>query len=107
MLDLLTWTPGALFLGIVGILLVPFLGVLVVLTVMLGALVVLAGAIVMGSYELAHAIGHRWRSSVEAAQPAAAAAQAPRAGEAGSGHRFARRPRSSSRRRSSSSTATR
>jgi hypothetical protein len=67
MVDLLTWTPAGLFLGIVCIVTVPFLGVLVVLTLVLGAFVVLGGAIVMSSYELAHAIGRRWRTPSEAA----------------------------------------
>ena len=66
MLDLLTWTPAGLFLGVAGIVTVPPLGVLVVLTVVLGALVALAGAIVVGSYWLAHTIGCRWRKPAEA-----------------------------------------
>jgi len=82
MLDLLTWTPAGFFLGIVGIVTVPFLGVLVVLTVVLGALVALAGAIVVGSYWLAHTMGRRWRKPAEAVHPAAVrvSAQASRAG---------------------------
>jgi hypothetical protein len=82
MLDLLTWTPAGLFLGIVGIVTVPFLGALVTLTLVLGALVALAGALVLGSYRLAHIIGRRWRNPVEAVDPAAVRmpAQAPRAG---------------------------
>jgi hypothetical protein len=82
MLDLLTWTPAGLFLGVVGIVTVPFLGVLVVLTVVLGALVVLAGAIAVGLYWLAHTIGLRWRKPSEAVHPAAVRvpAQASRAG---------------------------
>jgi hypothetical protein len=67
MVDLLTWTPAGLFLGVVGIVTVPFLGVLVVLTLVLGAFVALGGAIVVGSYELAHTIGRRWRTPSEAA----------------------------------------
>jgi multidrug efflux pump subunit AcrB len=82
MLDLLTWTPVALFFGIVGIVTVPFLGVLVVLAVALGALVALAGAVVMGSYELAHAVERRWRKPAERVQRAAVRVpiQARRAG---------------------------
>ena len=82
MLDLLTWTPAGLFLGIVGIVTVPFLGVLVVLTVALRALVALAGAIAVGLYWLAHAIGRRWRKPTEAVHPTAVRmpAQASREG---------------------------
>jgi hypothetical protein len=82
MLDLVTWTPAGLFFGIVGIVTVPFLGVLVVLTVVLGALIALAGAIVMGSYWLAQSIGRRWLKPAEAGQPAQVRvqAQASRAG---------------------------
>jgi hypothetical protein len=82
MLDLLTWTPAGLFLGIVGIVTVPFLGVLVVLAVALGAFVAVAGAIVVSSYWLAHTIGRRWRHPVEAVHPAAVRipAQASRTG---------------------------
>jgi hypothetical protein len=82
MLDLVTWTPAGLFFGIVGIVTVPFLGVLVVLTVLLGALVALVGAIVVGSYWLAHSMVRRWRKPAEAVHPAAARvpAQASRAG---------------------------
>ena len=82
MLDLLTWTPAGFFLGIVGIVTVPFLGVLVVLTVVLGALVALAGAIVVGSYWLAHTMGRRRRKPAAAVHPAAVRmpAQASRSG---------------------------
>jgi hypothetical protein len=66
MLDLLTWTPAGFFFGIVGILMVPFLGALVVLTVALGALAALIGAIGVGSYWLARTIGLRWRKPAEA-----------------------------------------
>ena len=81
MLDLLTWSPAGLFLAILGVATVPFLGVLVILTLGLGALVAFAWAVVMGSYELAHAIG-RWRKSAEGVQPVAVQVpvQVPRAG---------------------------
>ena len=86
MLDLLTWTPAGLFLGIVGIVTIPFLGVLVVLAVALGALVAVAGAIVVGSYWLANTIGRWWRKPAEGVHPAAVRmpAQASRAGIAAS-----------------------
>jgi len=71
MLDLLTWTPAGLFFGIVGIVTVPFLGVLVVLAAALTVLMALAGAIVIGSYWLPHTIARRWRKPVEAVHPAA------------------------------------
>ena len=71
MLDLLTWTPAGLFLGIVGIVTVPFLGVLVVLTAALALLLALAGAIVIGSYWLAHTIARWWRKPAAAVHPTA------------------------------------
>src|SRR5262245_51666754 len=69
-LDLVTWTPAGLFFGIVGIVTVPFLGVLVVLTVALGALVAIAGAILMSLYWLVQTADRRWRKPGETAQPA-------------------------------------
>jgi hypothetical protein len=71
MLDLLTWTPAGLFLGIVGVLTVPFLGFLAIFALALGALAAIAGAIAMGSYRLAHTIDRRWRKPAEAVHPAA------------------------------------
>jgi 5-bromo-4-chloroindolyl phosphate hydrolysis protein len=82
MLDLLTWTPAGLFFGIVGIVTVPFLGVLVVLSAALAVLVALVAAIVMGSYWLAHSLARRSRKPAEAVHPAAVrvSAEASRAG---------------------------
>jgi len=69
MLDLLTWTPAAAFLGIVGIVTVPFLGVLVVLVAVLGVLVAVLAAIVIGSSRFAHNAAGRWRRDVHAVEP--------------------------------------
>jgi len=54
MLDLLTWSPVAVFLGIIVILTTPFLGLIALLGLAVAALAVLTRAAIV----FAHRIGH-------------------------------------------------